>query len=123
MKRIEDLDQYKIAVVVSGTSFPQSTNEAWRNAAVELIGPISPSDFDRGRLQALNGVLIHAAEEAKLIFEISSALEEAGTPFLFVLLEDDLDRAEGVFVLSGHPDDIRCILDNLLLQTDTGVRH
>ena len=114
---------YRMIVIGNKNIVSSEIRDAWKQAGVGLRGPVLPSAFEMGLVRAAHGVLIDATEDANFMFRISEQLEAASVPFVFVVREERLLGHKGPYVLGVRPEDIKDIVEELLQQYDTGVRH
>ncbi|WP_157884698.1 hypothetical protein [Neorhizobium galegae] len=117
------MSQYTMIVIGNKNLVSSSTRDAWERAGIELQGPVLPPAFEMRLVHAAHGVLIDATEDADPMFRISEQLEAASVPFLFVVTEQQGPECKGSYVLGPKPKHIKEIVEELLRQYDSGVRH
>lgn len=109
-------------IVASPDALLEFSHDAWRRGGIELVGPVRPLSFCTELLDRAIGVAIDVMEPPEEVFPIVTALEHLSVPFVFVVLDHAVED-DGPFLFNNRPGDIRTIIDALIGQQCSGVRH
>lgn len=111
---------YQIGVFIHPGIMTAKIHRAWQSEGCELIVQSDYPSIKQAANQHYAGVLLDIKLRASYLFDLSEMLTFKQVPHVFVVT-DEVPGSH--YALNGGKANIRLILDELLYQDDSGLRH